>query len=489
MARRRAATGTWGIFEEGVDLTNGRATHLGYTIWMPRLDNKHAVSITSPTRTETVVTNPEIPGLELVLAPGTVVRGLNGKVVRRLSITPVPVDQPPLPLPSFIGLPTYFTVQPGGATLSKPARLIYPNWSAQPPGARLDFWDYDAAGTGWWVYGQGTVSANGKSVLPDRGVEIRDFDGAMVNAGINPPPTGPSPSDNGDDGDPVDLGTGLFVMTHTDLTLPDVLPISVTRTYRPDDPYSRSFGIGTADLYDGTYLWSGQSDKSAFNAYLVTPDGSRTFFKRTSAGTGFVNAQFETSTPGPYFRAHLAWNGGGWDLTLTDGTVLVYGILAPLQYIRDRYGDTVTITRTAGQRGDVVQVTSPNGRWIHFTYDRSQRIIKATDNTGRSVAYTYYQVGPSDGYLWKVQNPAGQVTTYTYDAHGRMASITDPMGTTYLRNAYNPDGTVASQTEADGATYRFSYVKGTDGRMLRTTVVGPRGATGDQLRGFRLPHI
>ena len=472
-----APSGAWGTFEEGVDLASGRDTPIGYTIWMPRLDTKHAVAIASPTRAETVVANPEIPGLELVLAPGTVIRGLNGKVVRSLSITPVPVDQPPLPLPSFIDLPTYFTVQPGGATLSKPARLIYPNWSAQPPGAELDFWDYDVAGAGWWVYGQGTVSPNGKSVVPDRGVEIRDFDGAMVNAGIDPPPTAPTPSGNGDDGDPVDLGTGLFVMTHTDLALPDVLPISVTRTYRPNDPYSRSFGIGTADLYDGTYLWSGQSDKLAFNAYLVTPDGSRTFFKRTSPGAGFVNATFDSSTPGPYFHAHLAWNGGGWDLTLTDGTVLVYGILAPLQYIRDRYGDTVTITRTDGQRGAVVQVTSPNGRWIHFTYDSSHRIITATDNTGRSVTYAYYQSGPATGYLWKVQSPAGHVTTYTYDAHGRMASITDPEGITYLENTYNPDGTVAAQTEADGATYRMSYIKGADGRMLRTTVVGPRGAT------------
>ena len=38
------------------------------------------------------------------------------------------------------------------------------------------------------------------------------------------------------------------------------------------------------------------------------------------------------------------WNGNGWDLTLKDGTVYVFGDNAPLQSIRDRFGNTVTLT-------------------------------------------------------------------------------------------------------------------------------------------------
>jgi hypothetical protein len=31
------------------------------------------------------------------------------------------------------------------------------------------------------------------------------------------------------------------------------------------------------------------------------------------------------------------WNGSGWDVTLSDGTVYVFGVTKPLQAIRDRH--------------------------------------------------------------------------------------------------------------------------------------------------------
>ena len=46
------------------------------------------------------------------------------------------------------------------------------------------------------------------------------------------------------DGDPVDLSTGLFVDEHTDLLLPDTIPLTLTRTYRQNDPIVRPFGVG-----------------------------------------------------------------------------------------------------------------------------------------------------------------------------------------------------------------------------------------------------
>ena len=47
--------------------------------------------------------------------------------------------------------------------------------------------------------------------------------------------------------DPVDIATGQFVYTKTDLALPDILPIALTRTYIANDSHSRSFGIGTTN--------------------------------------------------------------------------------------------------------------------------------------------------------------------------------------------------------------------------------------------------
>jgi len=35
--------------------------------------------------------------------------------VTQVSITPIPIDRPPYPLPANVEVPVYFTLQPGGA--------------------------------------------------------------------------------------------------------------------------------------------------------------------------------------------------------------------------------------------------------------------------------------------------------------------------------------------------------------------------------------
>lgn len=132
-------------------------------IWLTKLDPRGTVKIASPTVVETVVKTPAIPGLELRIPPGTVIRDSRGKVVTELNITPVPVDRPPVPLPGF-EVPVYFTIQPGGAWLqgltandAKGARLIYPNYTTELGGGRFSFWNYDAREKGWFTYGVGTA--------------------------------------------------------------------------------------------------------------------------------------------------------------------------------------------------------------------------------------------------------------------------------------------------------------------------------------------
>src|SRR5262249_20830353 len=163
----------------------------------------------------------------------TVIRDLDGRTVTQVSITPIPTNQPPFPLPPGIHVPVFFTIQPGGSQIIPPrAQLIYPNYIGALPGTRIDFWNYDPTEKGWYIYGQGTVSANGTQIIPDAGVVIYEFSGAMVSNPSNAPPDGPPPCGNCQDGDPVDLSTGLFVYSKTDLMLPDIMPITLTRTYR-----------------------------------------------------------------------------------------------------------------------------------------------------------------------------------------------------------------------------------------------------------------
>ena len=170
-ATANRAGARYGLFEVAVQLVHGRTAPLPYTIWMPRLDTMNTVRIESPTTREVVITTPHIPGLELHLPRNTVITDRDGKVVREIGITPIPVDRPPFPLPTGVEVPVYFTIQPGGAYLSShtygPGRkgpwLVYPNYKQAAPGARANFWHYDPEEKGWYVYGVGRVSADGDS--------------------------------------------------------------------------------------------------------------------------------------------------------------------------------------------------------------------------------------------------------------------------------------------------------------------------------------
>jgi RHS repeat-associated protein len=63
---------TYCIFQVGVDVTAGKTNVLNYTIWMTAIDKAHEISIPSPTTTDTVVSTPLLPGLELHIPPNTV---------------------------------------------------------------------------------------------------------------------------------------------------------------------------------------------------------------------------------------------------------------------------------------------------------------------------------------------------------------------------------------------------------------------------------
>ena len=139
------------------------------------------------------------------------------------------------------------------------------------------------------------------------------------------------------------FGDRLLVLEKTDLYLPDVIPLSLHRTYRPADPATRSFGIGMTHDYT-MFLWSANEYTEVD---VVLPDSGRVHYVRTSPGTGWTDAVFsDVGSPTRFNHSTIVWNGNGWDLTLRDGTVYVFGEHTPLQAIRDRFGNTVQVQHT-----------------------------------------------------------------------------------------------------------------------------------------------
>jgi RHS repeat-associated protein len=469
----------YGYYEASVIVDPRRTTALTWTIYMTELDRKNFVRIPSPTVNEVVLRTPAIPGLEVHIPAGATIRDHLGRPVTEIGITAIPVSQPPFPLPKGVEVPIYYTIQPGNATIEVQgrnpvlARIYYPNYTNQPAGARANFWHYEPSGEGWYVYGGGGVTSDGRQVIPDPGLSIDEFSGAMINYDRTPPNTGPAPGgDAGKGGDPVDLSTGLFVLTTTDLALADVLPLSLTRTYRTNDGSSRPFGIGATHGFE-TFIWSANQYQEAD---LISPDGGRVHYVRISSGTGYTDAVFEsTVTPTPFYKSRIAWNGAGWNLTTKDGAVFIFGFNAPLQGIRDRHGNKITIYRAGmntfgSPNGNITKILSPNGRWLQFTYDAANRITQALDNAGRTVSYAY----DATGRLTQVTDANGGVTTYTYDSSHRMLTITDPRNITTLTNTYDANGRVSTQTMGNSGVYQFSYTLSPTGLVTETDVTDPR---------------
>lgn len=470
---------TYGFYEARVRMQAGMTTMLPFTIWSPMLDMAHAVTIASPTTAETVVKSPLVPGLELHLPAGTVIRDEAHNVVRTVTITPIPLDRTPFPLPFDAPFTMFFTIQPGGAYISTPGPikggwLVYPNRPTFKPGTRVQFYNYDPDDKGWIVYGLGTVTPT--QVIPDARTRIYGFTGASFNSGATPPEGGNTPG--GDSrGDPVDPSTGAFVMTKTDLFLPDVLPIALTRTYNAQDSQQRGFGTGMTHAY-GLFQYTTNS----FNTGdLVLPDGARIHYVRISAdGLPWSSTVFECqSAPTAFYKSRLAFVGNNWEYSLKDGTVYVMGHQGPIQSIRDRYGNETRLTWSltniwgAGY-GNLVRITSPNGRWIEFTYDSAtpvNHVTQAKDNIGRTVTYTY----DTHGNLLTVTDPENNVTTYTWDTSDRLISIKDGRNITWLTNEYDTSNRVTQQTLADpNATWGFAYTT-SGGNITQTDVTNPRG--------------
>ncbi len=110
----------------------------------------------------------------------------------------------------------------------------------------------------------------------------------------------------------------------------------------------------------------------------------------------------------------------------------VFPQYAPLKEIRDRHGNTTTVTRLNGEnRGEITRISSSGGKWISLTYD-------GTSN--------------------------------------RVRTATDARGITYMTNEFYADGRVKEQTLTEGARYSFAYTQNGAGKVTSANVTQPGGS-------------
>jgi RHS repeat-associated protein len=299
---------------------------------------------------------------------------------------------------------------------------------------------------------------------------IGQLNACIAACPTDPPPAGPVFGGGPQCSDPVDCGSGLFVYRHDDLTLPDVIPVTIGRSYRETDTSTTAFGIGMANTYD-IYVVA-DSGGSYTYADLILSDAGRVHYVRTSSGSSYIDAVFQAeNTPGEFQASTITWgiSNQGWLLTLSDGTQLAFGAKSLLNSITDRNDNTVTITRDSNQ--NIQSIVSPNGRWFAFTNDSSGRVTQAADNSGRTVNYSYN----SNGQLATYTDANGNVTSYGYDSGGHLATITTARGNVMVSNEYDTNGRVTQQTHADGGVFAFTYTLDGSGNVTASQMTDALG--------------
>lgn len=155
----------------------GQANVLPYPVFLHEVGQNYFTIVQGG---QTIVAPSDIPGFSMMIPAGTTITGWDGQPNLKVSVVPVPIDRLPIPtLPPNVPAKQVYMFnfgKPGGGYPSRPIPIIMPNDYGAAPGTRMDMWYYDEGPTPdpnshqWKVYGQGTVSADGTSVIPDPGV-------------------------------------------------------------------------------------------------------------------------------------------------------------------------------------------------------------------------------------------------------------------------------------------------------------------------------
>jgi hypothetical protein len=273
----------------------------------------------------------------------------------------------------------------------------------------------------------------------------------------------------------VNLRNGNFKLLQTDLFVPDIMPLCLTRTYFAWNPWSRAFGVGMNHPYD--ICPTGTRFPYTFMD-LNLEDGNVVYLPRISKGTGYADAVFRHDrSSSEFFGAQIAWNGNGWTMTFHDGSKIFFPEAyfaknfaqgAPTE-ILDAEGHRIQLKRSKAR--NLEELISPGGHTIKFKYGFADRIAEAWDDAGHIRKYSYDRTG----HLHTVSD--GTQLLYRFEYERLMGGDNDPyLLTAVLDGNWNVlvknkflNGRVSEQTLGDGEVYRYEYqFKGAE--VTQTTV-------------------
>lgn len=263
--------------------------------------------------------------------------------------------------------------------------------------------------------------------------------------------------------EPVNMNTGNFMAEITDATIADIEgDFTISRTYNSKNSgYQSLLGRNWSFEYDEHISATAQGELvytlGDGKSFWFTPDGEGGYNAPVGCEYKLLKIPYEVIDetkppnedgviePDTYYR---------YEIHATNGEIRTF----------DSYGMLATITSAKGlattieydERYRLKSVTSPAGNTYSFTLDEIGRISSVLLPDGNTVGYTY----DANGNLAEVKEATGSTLRYVYDENSLMTEWYDGSGNRVIKNTYDADGRVITQTDGNGNISTLAYTEG-----------------------------
>ncbi len=536
---RQSNLGVYAILAVAVELINGVLNDLSGAISLPDVDIEAEVQV-SPTF-NTVVTNPNLPGVEVEIIGGSATNPDGTPFTGKLSVNPVPDYGRPESRPEELRPGMAVTIQPAGIRFNPPARITFPNADAMAPSNELNLWSLSPDTGKFNIVGKMAVSTDGQTFITVEG-------GVAASAWHFPLATGTTSNPNQGNnfcgscrtsvGSDANLEEGsLFIMhavpsyrslgqsrslslTYSSVSADPrpIISLDSTLGVRAAVPNSFSTRLKVGGVQQGDEIFTNSSslpeDADSTSRMSVQFDASNLVTGRypfeATVFSNYLNSSVGGISTGNVIvvnRSNSAF-GAGWAITdlqqlhpqsaggvlLTsgDGTALFFSggpdnFTSPAREfsaLAKNPDGTYTRTYKDGTKvnfnaqGLQTSVIDRNVNTTSFGYDGSGRLTTVTDQVGLVMTLTY-----SGARLQRITDPAGRQTQFQYDPAGNLTRITNP-DTSFVTYSYDGKGHITQATNERGFSTAYAYDFA--GRFSQSTRPGgeTRALVSSKLRGL-----
>lgn len=265
--------------------------------------------------------------------------------------------------------------------------------------------------------------------------------------------------------DPVNTLTGNMNHISVDLEYPEIagVPFEFRRSYNSSETNNGILGKGWRASYDMQIIPNNLLNSAYWT--VLFPEGHGETFQ--DVDNNYASLESNYNSVNPESKGVLSRSTSDYSFTYTDNQTkqqfifdgnrnsASFGKLGKIVYPN---GVIVTLSYTGNLLTTVTD--SVNNRSFNFQYS-GVNLSKITDNTGRSVTYTYNM----DSLIASVTNPIGGITKYDYNVNQKINKITNPNNIVEKTITYSSDGKVSSITDGNGNTKSYGYTTDALGKL------------------------